>query len=189
MVASRTSADPSNAGLLAPFGAIVPVKTETFFKKLPLEIAWKTLAVIFGTDTNFWNDRRTFPDKTEDLANAWPSQTKIHTNLFHLSFQGGQNGCIIIITAIILITQTRTRNISMFQHSRFDSLQLGCHGFSEGGSPPASLLTVKGCRDSADAVLSGSGVQDALCCGRQRRAGCSGDVATGWCPQHLGSLI
>lgn len=91
-------------------------------------------------------------------------------DLFHLSFQGGQNGCIIIITAIILITQTRTRNISMFQHSRFDSLQLRCHGFSEGGSLPASLLTVKGCRDSADAVLSGSWVQDALCCRRRCRA-------------------
>lgn len=93
--------------------------------------------------------------------------THASINLFHLSFQGGQNGCIIIITAIILITQTRSRNISMFQHSRFDSLQLGCHG--EGGSPPASLLTVKGCRDSADAVLSGSWVQEALCCGRQCR--------------------
>ncbi|TWW72306.1 Paired box protein [Takifugu flavidus] len=32
----------------------------------------------------------------------------------------------------MVITQTRTRNISMVQHSRFDSLQLGCHGSSEG---------------------------------------------------------
>lgn len=40
---------------------------------------------------------------------------------------------------------------------------------AKGGSLPASLLTVKGSRGSADAVLSGSWVQDALCCRRQCR--------------------
>lgn len=80
----------------------------------------------------------------------------------------------------------------MVQHSRFDSLQLGCHGSSEGAlrqrrcslSKDPEVLLMRpflglGCKmlsvadDSAEFGLHGR----------------SGDVATGCRPQHLGSLI
>lgn len=127
-------------------------------------MAWKTLPVIVSTDTNLWNYLGTFPDKKEGLANVW--RTKIHT--------------LTSICFIFHSTEDRMDALSSLRQSRWLHRQgpgtspcsntvdlIVFSSFKWRGSPPASLLTVKGSRDSADAVLSGSWVQDALCSRRQ----------------------